>query len=83
MARLIRRNEALKRINQLEEKARATGDLAGADWIVKCFNAIRSCKVEERIFCAGCGKKIQTRKIPDEGGVVRILPGQMSVDDFL
>ena len=62
MARLIRRTEALRKINQLEEKARAAGDAAGADWIVKCFNAIMSCKVEERIFCSGCGKKIRVAK---------------------
>lgn len=69
MARLIRRTEALRRINQLEEKARADGDQAGADWIVKCFNAVMSCRVEDRIFCSGCGKKIRTAKIPDsEGG---------------
>ena len=68
MATLIRRSEALKRINQLEEKARNAGD-PGADWIVKCFNAIMSCKVEERIFCAQCGKPVKTEKIPEtEGG---------------
>ena len=52
MARLIRRAEALKKINQLEEKARAGGEQAGADWIVKCFNAIVSCRIEDRIFCS-------------------------------
>lgn len=69
MARLIRRTEALTKLNQLEEKARESGDKAGADWIVKCFNAIMSCKIEERIFCSGCGKKIRTSRMPDsEGG---------------
>lgn len=62
MARLIRRTEALRRINDLEEKARAKGDQAGAEWIVKCFNAIMSCRIEERIFCSGCGKKNQGRE---------------------
>ena len=71
MATLIRRSEALKRINQLEEKANAAGDRKGAEWIVKCFNAIMSCKVEERIFCAQCGKPVKAGKIPEEapGGV--------------
>ena len=68
MARLIRRTEALRRINQLEEEARADGDQAGADWIVKCFNAVMSCRVEDRVFCSGCGKKIRTAKIPEDGG---------------
>lgn len=69
MARLIRRTEALRRINELEDKARAAGDLSGAEWIVKCWNAVKSCKVEERIFCQGCGKKIRMSKMPDsEGG---------------
>ena len=66
MATLIRRSEALKRINQLEEKANAAGDRKGAEWIVKCFNSIMSCKVEERIFCAQCGKPVKTGKIPEE-----------------
>lgn len=68
MAKLIRRSEALKRINQLEEKAKASGDQAGADWIVKCWNAVQSCKVEEKVFCGGCGKMIKTAKIPEDGG---------------
>ncbi len=69
MAVLIRRTEALKRINQLEEKAAAADDKKGAEWIVKCFNAIMSCKVEERIFCARCGKPVKAEKIPEtEGG---------------
>ena len=68
MATLIRRSEALKRINQLEEKAAAASDKSGAEWIVKCFNAIMSCKVEERIFCAQCGKPVKTEKIPEDGG---------------
>lgn len=71
MATLIRRSEALKRINQLEEKAALCGDKKGGEWIVKCFNAIMSCKVEERIFCAQCGKPVKTDKIPENapGGV--------------
>ena len=68
MARLIRRSEALKRINQLEEKAREDGDQAGADWIVKCFNAIMSCRVEERVFCSECGKKIRVPRERDSQG---------------
>lgn len=34
--------------------------------IVKCWNAIMSCKVEERVFCKGCGKVVKTAKIPEE-----------------
>ena len=68
MATLIRRSEALKRINQLEDKAVEIGDKKGAEWIVKCFNAIMSCKVEERIFCTGCGKPVRTSTIPEDGG---------------
>ncbi len=65
MATLIRRAEALKRINQLEEKAAAQADRAGAEWIVKAFNAVMSCKVEERIFCAKCGKAIRLAAVPE------------------
>ncbi len=68
MAVLIRRSEALKRINMLEEKANAAGDRKGAEWIVKCFNAIMSCKVEEKVFCEKCGKPVKTDKIPDSDG---------------
>lgn len=68
MATLIRRSEALKRINQLEEKANDAGDRKGAEWIVKCFNAIMSCRVEDRVFCAQCGKPVKTAKVPDDGG---------------
>ena len=66
MAKLIRRAEALKRLNILEEKAIAAKDRAGAEMIVKCWNAIMSCKVEERVFCTGCGKVIRTEQIPEE-----------------
>lgn len=66
MATLIRRAEALKRLNILEEKAMAASDRAGAEMIVKCWNAIMSCKVEERVFCTKCGKVIPTDKIPEE-----------------
>ena len=66
MATLIRRSEALKRINQLEEKAMAAKDKSGAEWIVRCWNAIMSCKVEERVFCTRCGKVIKTENIPEE-----------------
>lgn len=70
MATLIRRSEALKRVNALEEKALAAGDKKGCEWIVKCFNAIMSCKVEDRVFCARCGKPVKTGKLPDsQGGV--------------
>lgn len=68
MATLIRRSEALKRINQLEEKANIAGDRKGAEWIVKCFNAIMSCRIEERVFCAQCGKAVKTAKVPEDGG---------------
>ncbi len=68
MATLIRRSEALKRVNALEEKALAAGDKKGCEWIVKCFNAIMSCKVEDRIFCAQCGKPVRVAKIPEDGG---------------
>lgn len=66
MATLIRRAEALKRLNILEEKAIAAKDQAGAEMIVKCWNAIMSCKVEERVFCTGCGKVIRTEQIPED-----------------
>ena len=66
MATLIRRSEALKRLNILEEKAMAAKDRAGAEMIVKCWNAIMSCKVEERVFCTGCGNVIRTEQIPEE-----------------
>ena len=71
MATLIRRSEALQRINQLEEKAAEAGDKKGAEWIVKAYNALMSCKIEERIFCAKCGKPVKTAKIPENapGGV--------------
>lgn len=68
MAILIRRSEALKRINQLEEKAAAASDKKGSEWIVKCFNAIMSCKVEDRVFCAQCGKPVKAAKIPEDRG---------------
>ena len=67
MAILIRRSEVLKRINQLEEKAAASSDKSGAEWRVKCFNAVMSCKVEAKVFCAQCGKPVKTAKIPDGG----------------
>ena len=70
MATLIRRSEALKRINMLEEKASAAGDKKGCEWIVKCFNAIMSCKIEERVFCAQCGKPVRADKLPDRDGGV-------------
>ena len=66
MATLIRRAEALKRLNILEEKAMAAKDRAGAEMIVKCWNAIMSCKVEERVFCTGCGKVVKTAEIPED-----------------
>ena len=74
MAVLIRRSEVLRRIKQLEEKAAAAGDKKGAEWIVKCFNAIMSCKVEERIFCAQCGKPVKAEKIPETEGGSRACP---------
>lgn len=68
MAILIRRSEALKKINQLEEKAAAASDKKGSEWIVKCFNAIMSCKVEDRVFCTQCGKPVKAAKIPEDRG---------------
>ena len=87
MATLIRRSEALKRINKLEERATEIGDKKGAEWIVKCFNAIMSCKVEERFFCSGCGKPVKLAQVPEDdqtgGALSGILPGQMTVEDFM
>lgn len=68
MATLIRRSEALARINRLEEKARDAGDRKGGEWIVKCYNALMSCKVEERVFCSRCGKQVATKDIPEDAG---------------
>ena len=62
MAKLIRRSEALRRINMLEEQCAASGDRKGGEWIVKAFNAIMSCKVEEKLYCAKCGKELRTPK---------------------
>lgn len=62
MATLIRRSDALKRINRLEESAVASGNRAGAEWIVKAYNAIMSCRVEERVFCQKCGKALKIHK---------------------
>ena len=67
MATLIRRSDALKRINQLEEAAMAEDDPEGVKWIVKAYNAIMSCRVEERVFCSKCGKTIKTARIPEGG----------------
>ena len=74
MATLIRRSEVLRRIKQLEEKAGASGDRKGAEWLVKAFNAVMSCKVEERIFCAQCGKPVKAEKIPETEGGSRACP---------
>lgn len=59
MATLIRRSEALKRINRLEERAVALGNPKGCEWIVKCFNEIMACRVEDPVLCSECGKKIK------------------------
>lgn len=66
MAILIRRSEALDRINKLEEQAAAAGDKKGGLWIVKAFNAIMSCKVQDMVFCAKCGKPVDMDKVPEE-----------------
>ena len=66
MAILIRRADALKRINQLEEEAREAGDHAGAEWVVRCFHAVMSCKVERKIFCNECAKRIRATNEPGE-----------------
>ena len=68
MATLIRRTEVLKRINQMEEKARDAGDRAACGVLIKVYNAVMSCKVEEKVFCAKCGKPVKTDKIPDSDG---------------
>lgn len=83
MAVLIRRSEALKRINQLEERAKNAGNPEGCEWLVKCFNAIMSCKVEDKVFCAQCGKPVKMNKIPEEDHAQEQLKGQMDVRDFL
>lgn len=46
MAKLIRQSEALRRINELEEQAVAAGNLAGCEWLLKCWIAIMNCPVE-------------------------------------
>lgn len=68
MATLIRRSEALGKLNKMEEKYRKSGDQAARLLIVRCYNMIMSCKVEERVFCARCGKPVKTAKIPEDGG---------------
>ncbi len=68
MATLIRRPEVLKRINQMEEKARDAGDWVACGVLIKVYNAVMSCKVEEKVFCAKCGKPVKTDKIPDSDG---------------
>ena len=62
MATLIRRSDALKAINHLEEKAREAGDDAAAEAIVQCWHAVMSCRVESRIFCNECRKRIKPEK---------------------
>ena len=44
---LIRRSDALDKINKLEEQCAERSDRAGGEWIVKAFNAIMSCEVQE------------------------------------
>ncbi len=71
MARLIRRSEALNKMTQMEEKALKQNDKAAADCYIRAFNAIMSCKVEERVFCSKCGKPIKIKKVTsddDRGG---------------
>ena len=69
MATLIRRSEALKRIDQLQDKAAEIGDENGGKWLTKVYNAIMSCKVQDRIFCAQCRKALKAEKLPEnEGG---------------
>ena len=69
MATLIRRSDVLRIVNQMEEKCGDAGDKDGAKLMVKMYNAVMSCKVESRVFCARCGKPIKTEKIPEsEGG---------------
>jgi len=81
MAVLIKRSEALRRINRLEERAAAAGYPKGCEWITKCFNAIMSCKVEEKVFCAKCGRPVN--QDPEDNDAQTPLDGQMDVRDFL
>ena len=68
MATLIRRSEALKRIENLQEQAAEIGDEKGGKWLTRVYNALMSCKVQERIFCAQCGKPMKAEKIPELPG---------------
>ena len=68
MATLIRRAEVLKRVKQMEENCADAGDKDGAKLMVKVYNAVMSCKVENRVFCAQCGEAVKTAKIPKSDG---------------
>ena len=69
MATLIRRSEVVRRLRKMEEKYADGGDKKSAEALVKVFNMVMSCKVEEKVFCAQCGKPVKTEKIPEtEGG---------------
>ena len=68
MATLIRRADVLRVVSQMEEKCADSGDKEGAKLMIKVYNAVMSCKVENRVFCAQCGKPIKTEKIPESGG---------------
>ena len=66
MATLIRRADALRQINRMEERCRDAGDRHGAELMVKVFNMLMSCRVEGRVFCAGCGRTIRAKDVPEE-----------------
>ena len=70
MATLIRRGEVVRRLRKMEEKYADGGDKKSAEALVKVFNMVMSCKVEEKVFCAQCGKPVKTATIPeaDSGG---------------
>lgn len=74
MAKLIRRSEALRRINALEEQCAASGDRKGGEWIVRAFNAIMSCKVEEKLYCPKCGRELRREKTSEGGSEAESCP---------
>ena len=51
----------------MEENCSGSGDKKSAEILVKVFNMVMSCKVEERVFCTQCGKPVKTETIPEDG----------------
>jgi len=68
MAVLIRRSEAIRKLRQMEEKYAESGEKKAAEALVRVFNMLMSCKVEDRVFCAQCGKPVKTAKIQEDPG---------------